>query len=111
MGHVHRSSFFGFLFSVNHVRGGFGYRIYRCKYCGKRIQLVKSQRKKYNWLSAVPPVFMLLFIIEKYINSDTTSLPLYIVISYGVIYIALCMLTFYFAYFLAKFELYESNVK
>lgn len=103
MKHEHRPTFWGFLFSMKRCWKGLGFRYYTCKYCGKTIQLVKEQRKKYNFLSAIPPIAMVPFFFDWNCNFDTNAPFLFVAVFYGVLYGILCWIPFYIAFCKAKF--------
>ena len=99
MKHKHLPSFWGFLFSRPSMRKGPGFRAYYCKKCGKRILLISSQRKIYNWLAAVPAILVIPFWLLP--NPHHSIL---IGFAYGGMYLILGIVIFYLAYRFAKFK-------
>ncbi len=103
MKHEHRPSFLDFLFSMKRCWKGLGFRYYTCKFCGKTIQLVKEQRQKYNYLSAIPPIAMVPFFFNWNCCFDTDAPFLFVAVFYGVLYSILCLIPFAIAFRNAKF--------
>lgn len=104
MKHTHRPTFVEFLLSKKHIWKGLGFRYYKCKKCGCLIQLKKTQRKKYNFLAAIPAIILLFFMIGNAIVNDAHDSSLCSAIGIGLLYIFLCMSSFYVAFHFAKFE-------
>ena len=89
--HIHRPSFWGFLFGKQIRIKGRRISLYRCNQCGARLRIIPSQQEFYNSLPAIPLILsMFAGLILIYLGARTSKGTLIaagiLLISYFLLY-------------------------
>ena len=99
--HIHRPSFWGFLFGKQVRIKGRRISLYRCRQCGTRLRIIPSQQEFHHFLPAIPLILSLFAcLILIYLGARTTKGTL---IAAGILLIA-----YFFQYAIAyRFTSFE----
>ena len=99
--HIHRPSFWGFLFGKQIWIKGRRISIFRCSQCGARLRIIPSQQEFHHFLPAIPLILSLFAcLILIYLGARTTKGTL---IAAGILLIA-----YFFQYAIAyRFTSFE----
>ena len=104
--HIHRPSFWGFLFGKQIWIKGHRISLYRCSQCGARLRIIPSQQEFHNFLPAIPLILSLFAcLILIYLGARTLKGSL---IAAGILLISYFLL-YAIAYHFTSFEEYPDG--